>query len=182
MRKRRRNVMAKIAFSKLGLKVNTQTVTIIVNEQPIEIKQYLSMSEKADMIARIINCSIDDNGFYNPLKVQTFLTLETVYTYTNLTFTDKMKENEMKLYDIFVSSGLYDLIIESIPEQEWKMLNESIYTMINNVYNYKNSALGIIENVVSDYGNMELDANALTDTLLNPESLSTLKELLPLAQ
>lgn len=174
--------MAKIAFSKFGLKVNTDIKTIIVNEQPIEVRQYLPMSEKADLASRIVNCSVDENGFYNPLRVQTFLALETVYTYTNLTFTEKMKENEMKLYDIFISSGLYEQIVDAIPASEWKSLKDSVYAIINNIYEYKNSALGILENIVADYSNLELDANALTDKVLNPESLSTLKELLPLAQ
>lgn len=174
--------MAKIAFSKLGLKVNNDVTTIIINEQPVEVRQYLPMSEKADLASRIVNCSVDENGFYNPLRVQTFLALETVYTYTNLTFTDKMKENEMKLYDIFISSGLYEQVLNAIPAAEWNALKNSVYDIIDNVYEYKNSALGILENIVADYSNLELDANALTDKVLNPESLSTLKELLPLAQ
>lgn len=174
--------MAKIAFSKLGLKSDSTVATISCNECSIEVRQYLPMSEKADMITRIINASVDDNGFYNPLKVHTFLTLEVVYTYTNLTFTEKMKENEMKLYDTFMSSGLFDAIVGAIPAKEWNMINDSINTMIKNIYDYKNSALGILENIALDYNNLSLDADALTDKVLNPESLATLKELLPLAQ
>ena len=173
--------MAKVAFSKLNLKVDTSVTTIIINDQSIEVRQYLPMAEKADMVSRIVNCSVDENGFYNPLRVKTFLALETIYTYTNLTFTEKMKENEMKLYDTFISSGLYDTVVNSIPADEWAMLKECVYATIDNVYEYKNSALGILENIVADYGNLELDANALTEKVLNPESLSTLKELLPLA-
>lgn len=173
--------MAKIAFSKLNLKVDTSVATIAINDQSVEVRQYLPMTEKADMVSRIVNCSVDDNGFYNPLRVRTFLVLETIYTYTNLTFTEKMKENEMKLYDTFISSGLYSAVVNAIPADEWELLKDSVYSVINNVYTYKNSALGILENVVADYGNLELDANALTDKVLNPESLSTLKELLPLA-
>lgn len=174
--------MAKIAFSKLNLKIDTSTTIVTINGQSVEVRQYLPMAEKADMVSRIVNCSVDENGFYNPLRVRTFLTLETIYTYTNLTFTEKMKENEMKLYDIFISSGLYDAVIDAIPASERKALNDSVYSIIDNIYEYKNSALGILENIATDYSNLELNADVLTDKVLNPESLSTLKELLPLAQ
>jgi hypothetical protein len=42
-----------------------------------------------DMIAKIINQSVDDNGFYNPIRIQIFTVLETFYFYTNLSFTAK---------------------------------------------------------------------------------------------
>jgi hypothetical protein len=47
------------------------------------------MIEKAEMISKIINASADDNGYYNPLQIKVYLTLETVYAYTNISFTDK---------------------------------------------------------------------------------------------
>ena len=37
--------MAKLAFSKLGLKNNNQVVYINYNEQIIEIKQYISVND-----------------------------------------------------------------------------------------------------------------------------------------
>jgi hypothetical protein len=42
--------------------------------------------------------------------------------------------------------------------------------------------MGILEAVSADYSELKLDADNLTDTLLNPESLQTLKSLMPLAQ
>ena len=47
------------------------------------------INEKIDMISRIINWSLDDNGFYNPIRVKIFTALEIMYSYTNLTFTAK---------------------------------------------------------------------------------------------
>lgn len=174
--------MAKIAFSKLGIKLNTGVKVLPWNDQEIEVHQYLPMEEKADLVARVINNSLDDNGYYNPLKVKVFLTLETVYVYTNLTFTAKMKEEGLKLYDLLLGSGLFAKIVELIPEEEWNDLQKTVWDTIANVYEYKNSAMGILEAISEDYSALNLDANAITETLLNPESLATLKELAPLAQ
>lgn len=173
--------MAKVAFSKLGIKLNTDVKTLLWNEQEIEVRQYLPMEEKADLVARVINNSLDDNGYYNPLKIKVFLTLEIMYLYTNLTFTTKMKEDGLKLYDLVVGSDLFIQVVKLIPEDEWKDLQNTVWHTISNIYEFKNSAMGILEAISEDYSNLNLDANALTDTLLNPESLATLKELAPLA-
>lgn len=174
--------MAKVAFSKLGLKVNNDVKIITYNEQNIEVRQYLPMEERAGLVSNVINLSSDESGFYNPLKVKVYLTLETVYNYTNLTFTEKMKENEMKLYDILIGSGLFAEIVKNIPTEEWNDLQNSVWHIISNIYDYRNSVLGILDTVASDYSNLDLDANTLTDKILNPESLAVLKELMPLAQ
>jgi hypothetical protein len=41
--------------------------------------------------------------------------------------------------------------------------------------------MGILEMISTDYSNLQLNAEDITDKLLNPESLSTLKALAPLA-
>lgn len=172
--------MAKVAFSKLGLKQNNEVKILHYNEQDIEIRQYVPMQEKADMISKIINYSSDENGYYNPLSIKVFLTLEILYTYTNLTFTEKMKENEMKLFDIVTGSGFFNEIINNIPKSEWEDIQTTIWDTISNIYEYKNSAMGILDAIQTDYNNLSLDANALAEKVLDPESLSTLKELIPL--
>ena len=174
--------MAKIPFSKLGIKVDTDIALFFWGEYEIEVKKYLPMAEKAELVSKVINQSIDDNGYYNPLQIKVYLTLETIYAYSNISFTEKQKENILKLYDMVLSSGLFKKIIEAIPEEEWKDLQNTVHNIISNIYEYKNSAMGILEAISEDYSNLNLDATALTNTLLNPESLTTLKELASLAQ
>ena len=174
--------MAKVPFSKLGLKINTDIETISYGDYDIEIRKYLPIEEKTELISNVLNLSLDDNGFYNPLKVKVFLTLETVYFYTNLSFTAKMKEDGLKLYDILLSTGLFNKILNCIPQIEWEELQDTIKHLIENIYNYKNSVLGILDIISTDYSNLNLDINALTDKLLNDESLTTLKQLTPLVQ
>jgi hypothetical protein len=45
----------KPTFAKLGLKMNNNIKTIIINEQEIEVKQYAPINEKLVMIGNIIN-------------------------------------------------------------------------------------------------------------------------------
>ena len=68
--------MAKVPFSKLGLKVNSDVTVITFNDYDIEVSRYLPFKEKTELASNIINYSVDDNGFYNPLKVKLYMVLE----------------------------------------------------------------------------------------------------------
>jgi len=59
----------KPTFAKLGLKLDNNIKTIVINEQEIEVKQYLPINDKLDLISTVINLSMDDNNFANPVKV-----------------------------------------------------------------------------------------------------------------
>ena len=81
--------------------------------------------------------------------------LHLIYMYTNLSFTDKQKENEAKIYDTLKSNGFIDNFLETINEDEYDFL----FTMINDVMEYemkyKNSAAAVIQSLIQD-----LPANA----------------------
>ena len=91
--------MAKVPFTKLGLKKIEDTKTISICDQDVEVKQYLPISDKINIITNVIENSADDNNFANPVKVEVFANLEIMYAYTNISFTDKQKEDPTKLYD-----------------------------------------------------------------------------------
>lgn len=169
--------MAKLAYSKLNLKADTSVVPLSWGEYNIEVRKYLPLEEKVEMISRIVNQSIDENGFYNPLKVNMYMTLEVVFTYTNLSFTEKQKENLFKLYDAIVSSGLATSIMSVMCETELDEVRNFTYEVIDNIYKFKNSMLGILETISSDYSNLDLDATALQQKIADPENLALLKDI-----
>lgn len=179
--------MAKVPFSKLQVSIDSCVAKNCYcdksgNEICYEVKHYLPFKEKLEMITKIVNQSVDDNGFYNPMRVKLYTVLEVVYAYTNLSFTEKQKEDPFKLYDLLVSTGIFMDVLKEIAEHDWADIQDSIKTTIDNIYNYRNSVMGILEAVSADYSDLNLDADVLADKVLNPESLATLKELLPLAQ
>jgi hypothetical protein len=126
----------------------------------------------------VINYSNDDNGFYNPIKVELYLVLEITYAYTNLTFTDKMKEDPFKLYDILINSGIYDMILNNIEEKEFDKIKNDVYTTIDNIYNYKNSVVGILDTIKEDYSSLDFNASEIQSKLANPDNMKLLKDVL----
>ena len=174
--------MAKVPFSKLQAKVNNDVVKVThlntAGEDIIyEVRKYLPLNEKLELVSRIINQSIDDNGFYNPMRVKFNMVVETIFAYTNLSFTEKMKEDLFKLYDIFMSSGMFDDIVKII-DSEWSEIQEDTWSTINNIYNYNNSVMGILDTLTTDYDNLNFDATEIQKKIGDPNNMALLREVL----
>ena len=170
--------MAKVSFTKLGLKKNEEVGILHINEQDIEVKQYLPINEKLELISSVINSAADENNFSNPVKENVFLTLEILYHYTNINFTDKQKEDPVKLYDLVVSSGLVNKVTDLIPEEELDEVINGVAQSVKAIYTYKNSALGILESISQDYSNLNLDATEIQQKLADPDNMALLKQVL----
>lgn len=170
--------MAKVSLTKLGLKVNQNVKNIEFNEQIIEVKQYLSINEKLELISSVINSAADENNFSNPVKENVFLTLEILYHYTNINFTDKQKEDPVKLYDLVVSSGLVNKITDLIPEEELDEVINGVAQSVKAIYAYRNSVLGILESISQDYSALNLDATEIQQKLADPDNMALLKQVL----
>ena len=170
--------MAKIGFTKLGLKPNNKIVNIEFNEQIIEVKQYLPVEEKLELITNVLELSHDSNNFSNPIKVQVYTALEIIDKYTNISFTEKQKENPTKLYDLLNSNGLLEKIIDAVPQIEYDELIHGIYDTIDAVYTYQNSILGILDTISQDYSNLNLDATEIQKKLADPENMALLKNIM----
>ena len=170
--------MAKVSLTKLGLKVNQDVKNIEFNEQIIEIKQYLPINEKLELISSVINSAADENNFSNPVKENVFLTLEILYHYTNINFTDKQKEDPVKLYDLVVSSGLVNKVTDLIPEEELDEVINGVAQSVKAIYAYRNSVLGILESISQDYSALNLDATEIQQKLADPDNMALLKQVL----
>ena len=170
--------MAKVSLTKLGLKVNQDIKNIEFNEQIIEVKQYLPINEKLELISSVINSAADENNFSNPVKENVFLTLEILYHYTNINFTDKQKEDPVKLYDLVVSSGLVNKVTDLIPEEELDEVINGVAQSVKAIYTYRNSVLGILESISQDYSNLDLDATEIQQKLADPDNMALLKQIL----
>ena len=175
--------MAKVPFSKLQAKVDggvtrNSYYNLAGEEVYYEVKHYLPFEEKLELVSRIINQSTDDNGFYNPMRVKLYMVLEIVFAYTNLSFTEKMKEDPFKLYDILVSTNIFTDIVNVIREKDWVEIQDNVWSTIKNIYDYKNSVLGIVDILKEDYSSLNFDASEIQTKLADPSNMSLLKDVL----
>lgn len=141
--------MAKITYSSLKLKMKDEIKEIDFNGNKIEVKQYLPISDKIDLVDITLQKSQEER-LYNPLKVNMYFHLHLIYLYTNITFTDKQREDEEKLYDILDSCGLINEVVAAIPENEYTDLLNKTAEKIDNELKYNTTAAAIISKVIDD--------------------------------
>lgn len=170
--------MAKIGLTKLGLTKNTEIEKVEWNGEEIEVKQYLPIDDKLAMIAAILNSSIDDNGYYNPAKIYVYTIVNMLDYYTNINFTDKQKEDISKTYDLVAGSGLSVKVFAAINPYEYQQIQGWIRELIDSIYTYKNSIVGMMELIKDDYSNIELDAEKIQETLGDKENLTLLRDVM----
>lgn len=170
--------MGKVPFSKLNLKKNEEVIKLHLNEQEVEVRQYLPIADRLNLISNALNLSVDENNFYNPAKLKAYFNLEIVYNYTNIIFTEKQKEDIIKLYDLLQGNHIIDMIIQTIPHKEYDKLWEETVECAKAIYEYKNSAVGIFETISQDYSNLNLDATEIQQKMKDPENLTLLKDVL----
>lgn len=174
--------MAKVAFSKFGLKPNNEVKTITWGGQDIEVVQYLPIQKKLGLIGRVISQAHEEDANYsNPVKIQVFTELEILFDYTNITFTDKQKEDLPKLYDIICNSGLMEAIIAAIPEAEYNIIIRGIADSTEAIYKYQNSVLGILSLMKGDMEDIEnIDVEGMKRSLAEIAESPLMKEIVPL--
>ena len=120
----------------------------------------------------------EDNNYSNPVKAGVYRDLAVVFAYTNLSFTEKQKEDLPKLYDTLKSSGLLGTILMNIPEAEYLTICVGLEESIESIYKYQNSVLGLLDTIKTDYSNMKLDISSLNETITDPELLGFVKNML----
>lgn len=173
--------MAKIPFSKLKCKINEEIKTISFNDETIEVKQYLPIQDKLGLISRVVEFAHEqDHNYSNPVKADVFRDLEIVFNYTNISFTDKQKEDIAKLYDQMYSSGLLNAIMTAIPADERNDIGVGVYDSIESIYKYQNSALGILDGIKSGYNQTEFDVAKLQETVKGLADSPLVKDIMPL--
>lgn len=171
--------MAKVTFNKLNLTKNTEIKNIDINENIIEVKQYLPVEEKLELISYIVNMAHDeDYNFSNPVKVEVFAGIGIIKYYTNIAFTEKQLENPARIYDLLNSNNVINNVIAAIPSNEYDELRAGIEDTIKSIYQYQNSALGILDTIGQDYSDLNLEADTINEKLSNPDNMKLLRDVL----
>ena len=132
-----------VSYANMKLKVDTSTKTVeLGNGVSIEVLKYLPIGEKYNLIEITLQKAYE-NGIYNPVKLDMYFALNLVYLYSNISFTDKQREDEEKLFDTLASNGIIDKIIDAIDDDEYN----NIYTMLveteDKYLSYRKSIAGI---------------------------------------
>ena len=161
----------KPTFNTLNVKTNKQFKTITYNDKEIKVSQYLPVEQKIDLI-QIALQKAEEDGIYNDIKLDVFFNMNIIYTYTDITFTDKQRE------DAFQSSGFLTQILAAIPEDELKSLIDYMNIMKSEILNYKNTAGAVLQSLIQD---LPKNAQAAAN-IVNSFDETKYKQIIDLAQ
>lgn len=144
----------KVSYANMKLKTNTTVNTFEFCGQKIEVLKYLPAADKYDLLMITLQKSLEGN-IYNEFKLNLFFELNLVYMYTNISFTEKQREDEFKLYDTLRSNGFFELFYEALDDKEYEELFDQIAELKATMEKSKGSVAGVIANIIED-----LPANA----------------------
>lgn len=159
--------MNKVSFANLKLKVDKSVTTFKFNETEIEVLNYLPIEDKYDLIMITLQ-KAKENGVYNPLKLDIYFHLHLVYMYTNLSFTDKQRENELKLYDCLASNGFIYQFMNTIEDDEYNYLFQMVQDTVSDYMNYHTTAGAVIQSLINDLPRNAEAASRIVESF-NPE-------------
>ena len=163
--------MAKISYANLKLKVDKSVETFDFNENKIEVLRYLPIEDKRDLVEITLQ-KAEENGVYNPVLLDMYFHLHLVYMYSNLSFTDKQKENEPKLYDTLVSNGFFEGFLNCFNEEEYDDLWGYIAKIREMRMKYKNTAAAVIQSIIQDLPRNAKAAAEIVENF-NPEQFQS---------
>ena len=141
--------MSKIAYSKLNLKTDTSIKEVPFNGQIIEVTQYLPWEDKMSLI-NIVLQKAKEGTEYNPLKLDMYFSIYLVMMYTNITFTEKQREDEFKLANTINSGLLYDTVKDNIPEKELAYISSLLLNTAEARRKNYNSIAGVINDIIEN--------------------------------
>ena len=157
----------KVSFANLKLKVQDISHEVQFsndNGQTIafSIIDYLPIQDKLDLVNIAIAKSRDGYNNINRYLAKELMNLYIVIMYTNISFTEKQKENEYKLYDVLKSNQVIETVIKAIPQQEYLELQTLLEMLIEDEKNMNKSIAGAINNLLE---NLPKSAEAAQDII-----------------
>ena len=170
----------KVSFEKLKNKdLPLKIKALQLNGETIEVKEYLPVNDKLNLITAVLQqVAQNEYPFVNPVQMDVYTTLEILYAYSNIEFTEEEKADPAALYDELEKYDIANRVIALIPATEYKFLIEGIEKTIYAYYNYRNSIKGILQDATTDYKNLDLDATKIKDEIADPENLALLKGIM----
>lgn len=139
----------KVSYTNMKLKVNTQVNTFDFCGQKIDVLKYLPAKDKYDLLMVTLQKAIEQ-GVYNDFLISMYFELHLVYMYTNISFTEKQREDEFKLYDTLKCNGFFDLFYKTLDEEEYNELFASLNALRKDTVTYRMSMGSVLNNLIDN--------------------------------
>jgi hypothetical protein len=159
-------------YSELNLRApEVENRTIKLNSGvDLEVRTYLPIDAKADLITWVINLALDDHtGCISPVRFEVCFTIAVVKWYTNLEIDEDIPLSE--IYDMFELNDIINQVMGAIPVDELDFLKDLARDTAEDLVRYNNSFAGMISVMNNDANNLDTELNKILDSIKNKEGL-----------
>ena len=150
-------------LNETNFKINNQVNTFTKDNYQVNVKKYLPISDKIDLIQIALQKSEED-GIYNPIKLDMYFHLNIIYLYTDIEISQEEREDEMNLYDILESNDIIDMVIANMDQDEYNDLKDRLIEMESDYLTYKNTAAAVLTRVIQDLPKNAAAAKEIVDS------------------
>lgn len=153
--------------------------TITLNGKTIQVKSYLPISDKMDVVQITIQKA--DNGRYiDQLALDMFFELNLVYSYSNIEVTQEDRDDQFALYDRWIQDGTISAVISAIPDSEYDKLSEAINETVEDLMRYRGTAAAVVNSFIQDLPRNAEIAKEIVDSF-DPEKYKEVVEFAKVA-
>jgi hypothetical protein len=139
--------MAKVALSKLKLEKEIEPKKIIINDIEIEVYQYLDTAVKTMIVQSAAWGSLAKN-IVDEILLDAYLHVLILEYYTNITLTDKHRENLLSTFDLLQSNGIFEQIVAAMPDGEYDYLFNCALSLSKRINEYNASVPGLMQQLM----------------------------------
>lgn len=166
--------MVETTFKELGLELKVEYSELKINDAiSLQVRSYLPIEDKGNMITYIVNSAIDDStGCFSPIRVEVYFALAVCKWYAGLVFEDL--SNPGMIYDILDTNGIIQEIMKRIPTDELDFIQDLVKDTISDIARYNSSAAGIIQMMNQNAGDLNTQITDILEKIKNGENLETL--------
>lgn len=135
-----------VDFATLNLDIKNDIKVFSINNQEIEVKQYLSLEDTNNLFAAAAQASIQGSVF-NPAAYDAFFHLYLVMFLTNIRFSEEDLENLPEIYDKLASNGILDAVVKCMDQTLYNELLEFADELKEVLVAYQVSVAKVIDTI-----------------------------------
>ena len=137
--------MSDIEFKSLNLKRNDSIRVIKINDNEIEVKQYLPIEDKMDLIQIALQQAENTIG-YDTILIDVYFHLYLDFDLEGHTLDLLWEKAEpLKLFDILDSNNIISIVASSIPSAEFEDMKDYLYSQLENNSKFKTSLIYVLD-------------------------------------
>ena len=165
-------------FTDLDITLKDKTTKVGVPELGVEltVRQYLPIDEKAGLLQFIVANAIDNmTGCFSPLRLEVYFAISVCRWYAGITFDDVSLEETGIVYDKLEQSGIIDLVMAAIPDEELEFLQDLVNDTAADIARYNNSFAGMIKYASDNSKGLNSQITDVLEKIKNSEGMEQLE-------